>query len=46
MTEEKSTADENTAAADATERQTCFVVTGFGRKTDYATGRVLDLDKT
>ena len=25
---------------------TCFVVTGFGRKTDYATGRVLDLDKT
>ena len=29
------------------ERQlTCFVVTGFGRKTDYATGRVLDLDKT
>lgn len=29
------------------ERQlTCFVVIGFGRKTDYATGRVLDLDKT
>ncbi len=25
---------------------TCFVVTGFGRKTDFATGRVLDLDKT
>ncbi|MEA3208192.1 MAG: hypothetical protein QOE70_1249 [Chthoniobacter sp.] len=25
---------------------TCFVVIGFGRKTDYATGRVLDLDKT
>lgn len=29
------------------ERQlTCFVVTGFGNKTDYATGRVLNLDKT
>lgn len=25
---------------------TCFVVMGFGRKTDYPTGRVLDLDKT
>ena len=24
----------------------CFVVIGFGRKTDFATGRVLDLDKT
>lgn len=24
----------------------CFVVMGFGRKTDYATGRVLDLDKS
>jgi tetratricopeptide (TPR) repeat protein len=30
-----------------TERQlTCFVVTGFGNKTDYSTGRVLNLDKT
>lgn len=29
------------------ERQlTCFVVIGFGLKTDYATGRVLNLDKT
>ncbi len=29
------------------ERQlTCFVIIGFGRKTDFATGRVLDLDKT
>ena len=29
------------------ERQlTCFVVTGFGNKTDYSTGRVLNLDKT
>ena len=25
---------------------TCFVVTGFGEKTDYATGRVLNLDLT
>ncbi len=25
---------------------TCFVVTGFGSKTDYSTGRVLNLDKT
>lgn len=27
-------------------QRTCFVVTGFGNKTDYATGRVLNLDKT
>ncbi len=26
--------------------KTCFVVIGFGKKTDPATGRVLDLDKT
>ncbi len=25
---------------------TCFVVTGFGNKTDYSTGRVLNLDMT
>jgi len=25
-------------------KPTCFVVQGFGKKTDYATGRVLDLD--
>ena len=24
----------------------CFVVMGFGKKTDFATGRTLDLDKT
>ena len=24
----------------------CFVVMGFGRKTDYQSGRVLDLDKS
>jgi hypothetical protein len=34
-------------AGQGTERQlTCFVVTGFGNKTDYSTGRVLNLDKT
>ena len=33
-------------AAEAERQLTCFVVIGFGRKTDYATGRVLDLDKT
>jgi len=27
-------------------KKKCFVVMGFGMKTDYATGRVLDLDKT
>lgn len=26
--------------------KTCFVVIGFGPKTDYRTGRVIDLDKT
>ena len=24
----------------------CFVIMGFGKKTDFATGRTLDLDKT
>jgi len=27
-------------------KKTCFVVIGFGPKTDYRTGRVIDLDKT
>ncbi len=27
-------------------KKTCFVVMGFGRKTDYQSGRVLDLDKS
>jgi tetratricopeptide (TPR) repeat protein len=27
-------------------QKTCFVVMGFNKKTDYATGRTLDLDKT
>ena len=25
---------------------TCFVVMGFGKKTDYKTGRTLDLDQS
>jgi len=28
------------------DKKTCFVSMGFGKKTDYVTGRVLDLDKT
>jgi len=27
-------------------KKTCFVVMGFGKKTDFPTGRTLDLDKT
>ena len=27
-----------------TEKATCFVVMGFGKKNDFETGRVLDLD--
>ena len=34
---------EGTAAEN---RGTCFVVMGFGKKTDFETGRTLDLDKT
>src|SRR5947199_4723785 len=30
----------------ALEEGTCFVVMGFGKKTDYETGRVLDLDQS
>ena len=26
--------------------ETCFVVMGFGKKTDYQSGRTLDLDKS
>src|SRR5262245_5959185 len=26
--------------------RSCFVIMGFGKKTDFATGRVLDLDKS
>lgn len=28
------------------DKKTCFVVMGFGKKTDFQTGRVLDLDKS
>jgi len=34
------------AAQDAKPKGTCFVVMGFGKKTDFETGRTLDLDKT
>lgn len=30
----------------STPEKTCFVVMGFGKKTDFETGRTLDLDKT
>jgi hypothetical protein len=30
----------------AAEKGTCFVVMGFGKKTDFETGRVLDLDQS
>ena len=36
----------NKPAAKSKEELTCFVVLGFGMKTDYATGRVLNLDLT
>jgi hypothetical protein len=29
-----------------TEKTTCFVVMGFGKKTDFETGRILDLDES
>lgn len=29
-----------------TEKKICFVVMGFGKKTDYQSGRILDLDKS
>ncbi|MFL6417030.1 MAG: TRAFs-binding domain-containing protein [Bryobacteraceae bacterium] len=34
------------SSIDLNAKKTCFVVMGFGRKTDYCTGRVLDLDKS
>lgn len=33
-------------STEAARQLTCFVVTGFGKKTDYVTGRVLNLDQT
>ncbi|MHA4846065.1 tetratricopeptide repeat-containing protein [Flavitalea antarctica] len=35
-----------TSSNDSPERKRCFVVMGFGTKTDYATGRKLDLNKS
>lgn len=40
------TKKKTTAAPKATVPKTCFVVMGFGIKTDYSTGRKLDLDKS
>lgn len=34
------------ASSSSSSQMTCFVVIGFGRKTDFTTGRVLDLDRT
>jgi hypothetical protein len=34
------------AEANPKEKKTCFVIMGFGEKTDYETGRVLNLDKS
>jgi hypothetical protein len=35
-----------TPSDSAPEKGTCFVVMGFGKKTDFETGRVLDLDQS
>src|SRR5262245_65620720 len=37
--------DWETAMPDSAKGQ-CFVIMGFGKKTDFETGRTLDLDKT
>jgi hypothetical protein len=46
MTTKKRKSATGTQPAKAIRQLTCFVVTGFGNKTDYSTGRVLNLDKT
>ncbi|MFT6093811.1 MAG: hypothetical protein ACJA2Q_001711 [Pseudohongiellaceae bacterium] len=46
MSSNKHKSAPSTEPAQASSQQTCFVVTGFGNKTDYSTGRVLNLDKT
>jgi hypothetical protein len=46
MTTKKRKSTAGTHPAKAIRQLTCFVVTGFGNKTDYSTGRVLNLDKT
>ena len=35
-----------TSSSPIAEQGTCFVVMGFGKKTDFETGRVLDLDQS
>ena len=34
------------ATKNPTEQKRCFVIMGFGKKTDFATGRILDLNKS
>ncbi len=34
----------NSISTTPSAQRTCFVVMGFGKKTDFETGRVLDLD--
>jgi hypothetical protein len=46
MTSNKRKSAPGTEPVTASKQLTCFVVTGFGNKTDYLTGRVLNLDKT
>ena len=46
MTGNKRNSAVSTLPAQASKQLTCFVVIGFGSKTDYSTGRVLNLDKT
>ena len=36
----------STGANETAAQGTCFVVMGFGKKTDFETGRVLDLDQS
>ena len=43
---EQENAQHNTEDQNGKQELTCFVVIGFGKKTDYATGRVLNLDLT
>jgi hypothetical protein len=38
--------EETPAGKTPEDKGTCFVVMGFGKKTDFETGRTLDLDKT
>ncbi len=46
MTDVATRSEAAAAETDGEQELICFVVIGFGRKADYATGRVLDLDLT